>query len=330
MVISDRHQIHHIREKGYVEAPVRISRILSAVGPLGLFDVKRSRKRSLRHITAVHDPALVSYLKRACRQVGENQSLYPYVFPIRNRSRLPKERSVLAGYFCIDTFTPIHRNAFQAAKQAVDCTLAAADEILAGRRVAYSLVRPPGHHAERDCFGGFCYFNNSAVAAHYLSLHGRVAILDIDYHHGNGQQDIFYRRPDVLTISIHGHPKFAYPYFSGFEEEQGEGPGEGFNINFPLPESLDGRGFRTVLRRALSSVGSFSPAFLIVPLGFDSAKGDPTGTWKLTNEDFRKNGRLIGELGLRVLIVQEGGYRTRSLGSNASAFFLGLTEVLPR
>jgi len=330
IVVNDRHEIHHIKERGYVEAPVRISRILTSLEPLGLFEAKKPRERSLRHIAEVHDPALVSYLKKACDQVGERQSLYPYVFPIRNKSRLPKERSVLAGYFCIDTFTPIHRNAFRAAKRAVDCTLTAADEILAGRRLAYSLVRPPGHHAERECFGGFCYFNNAAVAAHYMSAYGKVAILDLDYHHGNGQQNIFYRRADVLTVSLHGHPRFAYPYFSGFEEERGEGPGEGFNLNLALPESLDGKGFRKALRRALDTVSSFLPSFLIVALGFDPAKGDPTGTWKLLNEDFRRNGELIGERGFRVLVVQEGGYRTRSLGSNARAFFLGLSESMPR
>lgn len=262
--------------------------------------------------------------------MGEGRSLYPYIFPIRNRARLPKERSILAGYYCIDTFTPIHRNAFRAAKRAVDCTLTAADEILEGRRVAYSLVRPPGHHAERDCFGGFCYFNNAAVAAHYMSGFGKVAILDVDYHHGNGQQEIFYSRSDILTVSLHGHPKFAYPYFSGFEEEEGEGAGEGFNVNFPLPESLEGKGYRRTLRKALASIGSFCPAFLIVALGFDPAKGDPTGTWKLNSEDFRWNGRLIGELGFRILVVQEGGYRSQSLGANARSFFLGLLESMPR
>jgi len=330
LVINDRHQIHHIRERGYVEAPVRISRILSALEPLDLFETKRPRERSLNNITAVHDPALVSYLKKACEEVGEGRSLYPYIFPIRNRARLPKERSILAGYYCIDTFTPIHRNAFRAAKRAVDCTLTAADEILEGRRVAYSLVRPPGHHAERDCFGGFCYFNNAAVAAHYMSGFGKVAILDVDYHHGNGQQEIFYSRSDILTVSLHGHPKFAYPYFSGFEEEEGEGAGEGFNVNFPLPESLEGKGYRRTLRKALASIGSFCPAFLIVALGFDPAKGDPTGTWKLNSEDFRWNGRLIGELGFRILVVQEGGYRSQSLGANARSFFLGLLESMPR
>ncbi len=134
---------------------------------------------------------------------------------------------VRAGYYCIDTFTPLNRNAYTAAKGAVDCALTAASQILTGYRISYALVRPPGHHAESKVFGGFCYFNSSAMAANYLSVHGRVAVLDVDYHHGNGTQDIFYQRDDVLTVSIHGHPSFAYPYFSGFSEETGEEKGLG-------------------------------------------------------------------------------------------------------
>ncbi|UCF38952.1 MAG: histone deacetylase family protein, partial [Acidobacteriota bacterium] len=330
LTINDRHEIHHIRERGYVEAPARISKILEAVESTGWFEIRTPKEYPLRHITDVHDPALVSYLRRASEEVGEERSLYPYVFPIRNKARLPKERSVLAGYFCIDTFTPIHHNVFRAAKRAVDCTLMAAEELLEGRRLAYSLVRPPGHHAERTSFGGFCYFNNAAVAAHLLSKYGKVAILDVDYHHGNGQQDIFYSRADVLTISIHGHPRFAYPYFSGFEDEVGEGAGQGFNLNIPLPEKLDGKGHRAALRKALERVRGFDPAFLIISLGLDPAKGDPTGTWTLATDDFRRNGDLVGELGLPTLIVQEGGYRTRTLGANARAFFQGLQESAPR
>jgi acetoin utilization deacetylase AcuC-like enzyme/GNAT superfamily N-acetyltransferase len=330
LTVNDRHDIHHVRERGYVESPVRIPRILEALGSTDWFETLKPRERSIRHIEAVHDKNLVAYLQRACQDVEEGKSLYPYVFPQRNHARRPKERSVLSGYFCIDTFTPIHRNAFLAAKRAVDCTLRAADEILAGRRLAYSLVRPPGHHAEYSSFGGFCYFNNAAVAASYLLTEGRVAILDIDYHHGNGQQDIFYRRRDVLTVSTHGHPRFAYPYFTGFEDEQGEGPGLGFNLNLPLPERLDGDGFRRALRKTLSTIDSFDPMFLIVALGLDPAKGDPTGTWSLLATDFERNGRLIGELGLPTLVVQEGGYRTRTLGANALAFFTGLVDGLPR
>jgi acetoin utilization deacetylase AcuC-like enzyme len=164
------------------------------------------------------------------------------------------------------------------------------------------------------------------VAANYLSSHGKVAVLDVDYHHGNGQQDIFYERDDVLTVSLHGHPRFAYPYFSGFEEERGASVGMGFNLNLPLPERLDGAGYRRALRRALQEIRTFAPAFLVVALGLDPAKGDPTGTWSLLAEDFRQNGRLIAELALPTLVVQEGGYRTRTLGSNARAFFSGMID----
>ena len=232
--------------------------------------------------------------------------------------------SVRAGYYCIDTFTPINRNAFPAAKRAVDCTLTAADAILGGRRLAYSLVRPPGHHAERRSFGGFCYFSNAAIAAQHFSKLGRVAILDIDYHHGNGQQDIFYERADVFTLSIHGDPDFAYPYFSGFAEECGAGAGEGFNLNIPLPEVQNGAQYRRVLERALKTIADFDPAFLVVALGLDPAKGDPTGTWSLGASDFEENGRVIGAFGLPTLVVQEGGYRTRTLGVNARHFLAGL------
>jgi len=281
-----------------------------------------------RHITAVHDADFVHYIRRACREAPENKSLYPYVFPIRNKARPPKERSVLAGYYCIDTFTPLNRNAYSAARHGADCALTAARQILGGRRLAYALVRPPGHHAERRSFGGFCYLNNNAIAAHYLSRHGRVAILDIDYHHGNGQQDIFYRRSDVLTVSIHGHPEFAYPYFTGFREEVGEGEGEGYNFNLLLPERTDAVKYRRTLAEALGRIEAYAPEFLVVALGLDTAKGDPTGTWSLTAKDFEVNGRLIGELSLPTLVIQEGGYRSRTLGTNARSFFAGLAASL--
>jgi len=323
LIVNERHNIHHIRERGYVESPVRIKSILAEIEPTGLFDRIEPKDYGEEHITAVHAPDFVDHLRKICSQVPPGKSVYPYVFPIRNATRPPKEISVLAGYYCIDTFTPLNHNAFPAAKRAVDCTLTAADLVLGGRRMAYALVRPPGHHAERCVFGGFCYFNNAAIAAHYLSAHGRVAIVDVDYHHGNGQQDIFYHRDDVLTISLHGDPSFAYPYFTGFEDERGVGPGEGFNLNIPLAEVQDGATYRISLANALVALRDFKPAFLIVALGLDPAKGDPTGTWLLTAGDFAANGRMFGELGLPTLVVQEGGYRTRTLGVNARRFFEG-------
>jgi len=324
LVVNDKHAIHHVHERGYVESPVRVRNILKKLEPGGLFTRIPVRHFPDRHLTAVHDPDFVSFLREASKELSENRALYPYVFPIRNKTKPPKEPSVLSGYYCIDTFTPIHRNAFPAARRAVDCALTAAQEILEGRRAAYALVRPPGHHAERRAFGGFCYFNNTAAAAQYLSPYGRTAILDIDYHHGNGQQDIFYTRSDVLTVSIHGHPEFAYPYFSGFEEEIGEADGEGFNLNLPLPESVDGPKYRKALSKALDRIAEFNPAFLVVALGFDTARGDPTGTWDLTASDFEANGKEIGALGMPVLVIQEGGYRTANIGTNAARFFSGL------
>ncbi len=153
-----------------------------------------------------------------------------------------------------------------------------------------------------------------------------MVVIDIDYHHGNGTQDIFYTRSDVLTISIHGHPNFAYPYFSGFSEETGEGHGKGYNINYPLPEKIDGQRYRDTLNRAIWHIKKFKPRFFIISLGLDTAKNDPTGTWTLRASDFYENGRILGRLRIQTLVVQEGGYDNRVLGVNARHFFRGLWE----
>jgi len=324
LVVNKKHDIHHVRERGYVEAPVRVASILAGIEPTGLFWERPARDFPESHTRAVHDPELVSFVRRVCKKVPEGKSIYPYVFPLRNQARLPKDPTYCAGYYCIDTFTPLNKNAYLAAKEAVDCALTAAEFLLDGHGLSYALVRPPGHHAERRVFGGFCYFNNAAIAAHHLSETGRVAILDIDYHHGNGQQDIFYKRSDVLTVSIHGSPTFAYPFFSGFAEEHGEGEGEGFNLNLPLPEAIDAGRYTKTLQLALDRIKAFDPAFLVVALGLDTAKQDPTGTWPLRPADFERNGRMIGELRLPTLVCQEGGYRTTSLGQCARGFFEGL------
>ncbi|MCB2207749.1 MAG: histone deacetylase family protein [Bacteroidetes bacterium] len=324
LVINDQHAIHHVQDRGYVESPVRINSIMKEIEPTGLFTQKPPEKYSDKHIAGIHDKGYLKYFKRVCETLQPGKSIYPYVFPIRNASRPPVDDSVLAGYYCIDTFTPLNPNAYKAAKRAVDCTLTCADSLLEGYKIAYALVRPPGHHAETRVFGGFCYFNSNAIAANYLSRFGKVVILDIDYHHGNGQQEIFYERNDVLTISIHGHPSFAYPYFSGYADEKGAKTGEGFNRNIPLKEKLSGDEYRMALTRALRAIKKFSPDYLVIALGLDTAKNDPTGTWNLLANDFMENGRLIGRLGIPILVVQEGGYRNRVLGINAKNFFKGL------
>ena len=326
LVLNNEHDVHHVSDRGYVEAPIRIRAILSELESSGLFERIPPRRYPDRHITAVHDAKLVDYIRRACILAGTKKSIYPYVFPVRNVTRPPRDQTVLAGYYCIDTFTPLNENAYLAARRAVDCSMTAADLVLAGAPIAYALVRPPGHHAERSVFGGFCYFCNAAIAAEHLSRYGRVAILDIDYHHGNGQQDIFYERADVLTISIHGDPSVAYPYFTGFRDERGQGAGLGFNLNMPLPESVAPDEYRAALAEALARVRGFDPAYLVVAAGFDTAKGDPTGTWLNELRDFYRMGRLIGTVGYPTLVVQEGGYRIRTLGANVRNFFAGLVR----
>ena len=324
LVVNDQHDIHHIRERGYVEAPVRIRSILRKLQPSGLFHQAEIQRFPEKLLKRVHDAGFIHYLKTVCLGMPEAKTVYPYVFPIRNQARPPLDRAIRAGYYCIDTFTPLTANAYPAARRATDCALTAATSLLNAQRLAYALVRPPGHHAEGKAYGGFCYFNSAAIAAELLSGQGRVAILDIDYHHGNGTQDIFYQRADVLTLSIHGHPRFAYPYFSGFEDELGAGEGRGFNQNYPLGEELDGAGYARILGRALNRLEKFKPQFLIIALGLDTAKGDPTGTWSLEADDFFANGKRLGALRLPTLVVQEGGYDSRALGRNALSFFKGL------
>jgi acetoin utilization deacetylase AcuC-like enzyme len=326
LIINAGHSIHHVNDRGYVEAPVRIASITKELDKTDYFEALAPRKFGVSVIEKVHKPEFVQFLQKACANVPPGKSVYPYVFPSRNRARPPKELPLRAGYYCIDTFTPLNANAYKAARGAVDCTMTGADWLLGGGRAAYALVRPPGHHAETEAFGGFCYFNSGAIAAHHLSDRGKVVLLDIDYHHGNGAQDIFYRRKDVYTISIHGHPRYSYPYFSGFDDEKGEDEGKGYNLNFPLRENLDGEAYRKVLAVALDKIRKYDPQFLVLALGLDTAKGDPTGSFSLMAKDFRENGRMIGALSLPTLVVQEGGYRTQTLGINARNFFTGLWD----
>lgn len=324
LVVNDKHEIHHVKERGYVESPVRIRSLLREINKTDLFQNIVPQHFSEHYITDVHDTRMFNYFKKVCSNLPQGKSVYPYVFPIRNAARPPKELSVRAGYYCIDSFTPLNQNAFLAAKRAVDCAVTSTKKLLEGHHFAYAMVRPPGHHAETRAFGGFCYFNSAAISAHYLSKLGKVSILDVDYHHGNGTQEIFYERDDVLTISLHGHPNMTYPYFSGFEEEKGAGRGEGYNVNVPLPENMGGERYLGHLSAVVKRITRFSPRFLVLALGLDTAKGDPTGTWLLTPDDFEAMGRVIAELGFPTLIVQEGGYDTGVLGRNARRFFTGL------
>jgi acetoin utilization deacetylase AcuC-like enzyme len=324
VLVTQHHSLHHVKERGYVERPVRVDRIVQALANLPAIEIASVRAFGDAPILAVHDADFVRYLERVCPNLAEGEAVYPYVFPLRLRDRKPIDEAIQAGYYCIDTFTPLTRNALIAAKASADCAMTGAALIREGEQLVYSLCRPPGHHAERVVYGGFCYFNNAAIAAQALTARGRVAVLDIDFHHGNGTQDIFYDRGDVFTVSIHGDPSYAYPYFAGFVDERGVGAGEGCNRNFPLPENIGDDEYLATLYEALALIREFAPNVLVVSVGLDIAKGDPTGAWAISPDGFDRIGRAIGSLGLPTLAVQEGGYDTRVIGRNARAFVTGL------
>jgi acetoin utilization deacetylase AcuC-like enzyme len=227
----------------------------------------------------------------------------------------------------MDTYTPIASKTYEAARSAVDVTLTGAKYLLGGEQIVYALCRPPGHHAEYKTMGGYCYFNNAAIAANYLSKHGGVAILDIDFHHGNGTQQIFYYRPDILYVSLHADPHEKFPYSSGFANEQGAGEGFGFNRNYPLPLGTTNEQYLGVLLKALRDVQTFNPKFLIVSAGFDTYEKDPIGGFKLTIPFYQTIGKEIANLHLPTIIVQEGGYYIEDLGRIALSFLKGITNT---
>lgn len=325
VVVTDGHEIHHLKERGYVERPVRVRQVLRGLSDLPT-EIVTPRKFSDRHILAVHDAGLFEYLKTFCATLGPKAIIYPNVFPIRRPERIPEALEDRVGYFCSDTFTPLTHNSFQAARKAVDTTLTAAQYLIDGERFAFALVRPPGHHAERRIFGGFCYLNNSAIAAHFLAKHckGRVALLDIDYHHGNGAQDIFYDRPDVYTLSIHGNPKRSFPHFSGYDDEIGEGAGIGFNRNWPLDPPIGDDRYLEVLDEAIAAIRAYDPKYLVLSLGFDIMRGDPTGSFAVSIGGMQRIAERLGRVGLPMLIVQEGGYAVGNLRTGSASFFKGL------
>jgi acetoin utilization deacetylase AcuC-like enzyme/GNAT superfamily N-acetyltransferase len=324
--VGNAHQIHHLKERGYVERPARIDALLKGIDGLEVV-FHKVKSYPVGHIKAVHDAGLLNFLSKAAQRLGPRELLYPTVFPIRRPDRIPKRWDMQGGYYCIDTFTPLTSNSYLAARNAANGALSGAELILNGAYRAYVLCRPPGHHAERRVFGGFCYLNNAAIAAHYLSKEGRVAVLDIDYHHGNGTQNIFYGRKDVYFVSIHGHPIQAYPYFSGYSDEKGEGEGLGYNRNFPLRPGADDAKYLKTLTEACAVIQRFKPEFLVVSVGYDIMRGDPTGTFVVSHSGMRQIGEILGRLHLPTLLVQEGGYSLPNLKMGSKNFITGISRI---
>lgn len=319
------------RRIAHPETHQRAARILTALeAEPGTFRLRRPpRQEPRRELERVHDDRLRA-LYRTARALPPGTSFHPSVFPKRHQSTPDPGDIHQAGYFCFDSGTPLASTTYAAAMRSASCAVAAAEVVRQGVvDHAYALCRPPGHHAQRDLFGGYCYFNNAALAATRLRSLGRGAIVDVDFHHGNGTQALFLRDPSVFFASIHGDPRAWYPYFSGYAAERGEGRGEGATLNVPLPEGCDGQEYLRVLRRrVLPALAGFRPKWLVISAGFDTHREDPIGAFGLETDDYVDMGEALGRLRLPTVVVQEGGYATAVLGKNVVAFLHGLRSGL--
>jgi acetoin utilization deacetylase AcuC-like enzyme len=308
----------------------------------GGFAIEAPTEHGTDPILAVHDPGLLRFVEEAWRDARAQSiarpSLLADTFPTFRMFEGMSPELVAgiaetrfaggrAGWWGMDTANPLVAGTYGAARAAVDVALTAADLVLGGERAAYGLCRPPGHHAARSMVGGYCFFNNAAIAAEALTraTGQRVAILDVDYHHGNGTQQIFWERADVLYLSLHADPARAYPYFSGYAAETGAGEGARLTRNWPLAAATGLDGYATALAEALRMVVSFAPdAPLVISAGFDTFERDPIGDLALRTADYEEIGRMIGALGMPMVVLQEGGYAVDALGENTLALLTGL------
>jgi acetoin utilization deacetylase AcuC-like enzyme len=333
IIYTDRHQGHAtdglvVDGRPFVcrETPARAEAILAAVQAAHLGMVMPPNDHGLAPLLAAHDADYIAYVRTAYAQnaahFGEARPLLAgrSGVTLDRAPHRPEDFTGLRDYYTYDYEDPILEGTWDAAYWSAQCALTAADLVRKGEPIAYALCRPPGHHAMPDRYGGFCYLNNIAIAARSLQGDGPVAILDIDYHHGNGTQAIFYDDPAALFCSLHADPNVDYPFFWGRADERGDGPGMGLNHNWPLPLRTDDATYLAALDEALHAIADFAPRYLLVSLGLDSAEGDLIGKFRITTDGFRKIGRRIAALKLPTVIVQEGGYRVETLGENAVAF----------
>jgi acetoin utilization deacetylase AcuC-like enzyme len=309
----------------YLENPNRMDRILNALRPADWAEICEPDEFGLDSIYAVHDKDYIDFLASSwtewlASEARDKSTLLPSTFALRRHPPKPTGLLGRAGYYMMDLSACIVEGTYTAALASADCALSAAEAVSKGDRSAFALCRPPGHHAGKDYAGGYCFLNNAAIAANWLSAKANVALLDIDYHCGNGTQDIFYDRPDVLTISIHADPNFEYPHYAGYAAEMGAGAGLGFHRNFPLEKGTDDARYLSVLEAALNLIRSFAPNYLVISAGMDIYADDPLGTIKVTSEGIREIGKRISALNLPTVLVMEGGYNNEALGRNMIGF----------
>ncbi|WP_226627119.1 histone deacetylase family protein [Alloyangia pacifica] len=334
---DDRQRLHdpkHFMANGQVlpspEQPRRIEVLKAAAEEAGcVFEAPGDA--GLGPIAALHSAEYLTFLRniytRWQRIPDAGPEVIPNIHPANRGDGYPKSAIGQAGYHQADTACPIAEGTFDAAYWSAQAAISGADFIASGTGPAYALSRPPGHHAFADLAGGFCFLNNSGIAAERLRMAGfRPAILDVDVHHGNGTQGIFYARDDVLTVSIHADPARFYPFFWGHAQERGEGRGLGCNLNLPLPRGTDDAAYLTALETALERVRNFGADALVVALGLDASIDDPFQGLAVTQDGFARIGAAIARAGVPTLFVQEGGYLSASLGANLGRVLGGFLE----
>jgi len=315
--------------KPHDDPPERAAAIVAALREAG-HELVAPCQYGLEPACAVHHPEYLDYLAGAYASWTAHgktpAGAVPSTFPVRPSAHAPGEPLWRSGAYCFDTETPIAEHTYEAALASAACAVTGAALLLGGERAAYALTRPPGHHAGRDFCGGYCYLNNAAIAARRLGDGSgeTVAVLDLDCHHGNGTQDIFYEAAEVLCVSIHADPASAFPYYWGYADETGAGDGEGANLNLPLPRGADDGIYFGALGRALEAVSNCEAGSLVVSLGTDTAADDPVGLFCLSAGAFTEMGARVAALGLPTLVVQEGGYNRGTAGRRVTDFLAGL------
>ncbi len=317
-----RTELHGGRLVQPFERPSRAEYILNRLQAVALGPIRAPEDFGMAPIAAIHDAEYIGFLQTVWNDwtaEGFEGEAIPTVWPARRMStRIPEHVEGRLGYYALASETSICDGTWEAAYAAAQTALTGAETLRSGARGVFSLCRPPGHHAAIDMFGGYCFLNNAAIAAQHLLSKGasRVAVLDVDFHHGNGTQDIFDTRDDVLFLSLHGDPMHAFPHFLGHAEEIGTGAGEGFTANYPLPPGTPFDVWRAALGTALQRVSDYAPDALVVSLGVDTFETDPISFFKLTSADFTTYGADIAALGLPTLFVMEGGYDIEEIGIN--------------
>jgi acetoin utilization deacetylase AcuC-like enzyme len=314
------------------ESPARAQFILEALQQGG-FEIVPPRDMPEARLQGVHDAQFIEFLQSAYARWtagGRDGSMLPSGFPARGlrQDHRPSGINGAMGWYTFDASTPIVAGTWDAALAAARCAMTAAALVAEGDAAAYALCRPPGHHAGGAFYGGYCYLNNAALAAQYLRDHGcaRVAVLDVDYHHGNGTQEIFWTRDDVLFVSVHATPESEYPYFLGYADERGAGPGEGHTLNLPLPLGTRWQEYRAALDVALAAIARYAPDALVVSLGVDTFEADPISGFRLTGGDFARLGDSLAAARLPTVLVQEGGYAVAEIGANVAGVLAAFAD----